>query len=49
MLTDRWEVDEEELMVALNPATTIAGMPASQRQLLRSLVSDYHECNPSSA
>lgn len=42
-------MEEDEMMVALNPATTIAGMPASQRRLLRSLVSDYHECNPSSA
>ncbi|CBJ28497.1 expressed unknown protein [Ectocarpus siliculosus] len=49
VLTDRWEMDEEEMMVALNPATTIAGMPDSQRQLLRTLVADYHECSASSA
>ncbi|CAM9711384.1 unnamed protein product [Ectocarpus sp. 12 AP-2014] len=49
VLTDRWEVDEEEMMVALNPATTIAGMPDSQRQLLRTLVADYHECSASSS
>ncbi|CAB1118420.1 unnamed protein product [Ectocarpus sp. CCAP 1310/34] len=48
VLTDRWEMDEEEMMVALNPATTIAGMPDSQRQLLRTLVADYHECSSSS-
>lgn len=37
------------MMVALNPATTIAGMPDSQRKLLRTLVADYHECSASSA
>lgn len=46
VLTDNWEEDEDEMMVALNPATTVAGMPASQRQTLETLVNDYQHCAP---
>ena len=45
MLTDKWEEDDDEMMVVLNPATTVAGMPASQRQDLETLVHEYQHCS----
>lgn len=45
MLTDKWEMDEDDMMVALNPATTIGGMPAQERQRLQNVVNEYRDCS----
>lgn len=49
VLTDRWDMDEDETMVALNPATTVAGMPKAQREGLRNVVGDWYQCSRNKA
>lgn len=40
-----WQNDEEEMIVALNPAITMAGMSESERQHLDQAVAEYSECS----
>lgn len=44
VLTDQWELDSDEEMVALDPAKTVAGMPADDRAELTRVVGEWHEC-----
>lgn len=47
VLTDRWEVDEDEAMIALNPAIAMAGMLPAERAELQKIVEEKHECSKS--
>lgn len=38
-------MDEDETMVALNPATTVAGMPKAQRQDLANIIGQWSDCS----
>lgn len=48
VLTDRWQVDRGEKMVALNVANTIAGMAHDTRAQLFKMVKEWRECSLSS-
>lgn len=43
VLTDRWSPEEEETMVTLEPATTVAGMGRNQAKL-GSIIREYRDC-----
>lgn len=45
VLTDQWEVDEDEEMVALDPAQTVAGMAANDQTALLRAVEEWHACS----
>lgn len=45
VVTDHWEVDEDEEMVSLSPAATVAGVSGDARAELNRIVRDWHHCN----
>lgn len=45
VLTDQWHVDQDESMVTLNPAVTVAGMSSTRQIELQRVVQDWRECD----
>lgn len=45
VLTDRWEVEDDEDMIALNPANTVAGLSTREQDNLMRIMGDYRECS----
>lgn len=43
VLTDRWSPEEEETMMTLEPATTVAGMGSNQAKL-GTIIREYRDC-----
>lgn len=43
ILTDRWNPEEEEMMMTLEPATTVAGM-RGKRAKLGGIIREYRDC-----
>lgn len=45
VLTDEWELDEDEDMVVVNPAVTVAGMTRADRARLEMVMREWLGCS----